>query len=53
MKTLFISDLDGTLLTKEGKVSAYSSERLNAMLDRGMLFTYATERSADSAKRAT
>ncbi len=53
MKTLFISDLDGTLLTKEGKVSAYSSERLNAMLDRGMLFTYATARSADSAKRAT
>ncbi|MDE6058600.1 MAG: Cof-type HAD-IIB family hydrolase [Clostridia bacterium] len=53
MKTLFVSDLDGTLLTKEGRVSDYSCERLNRMLDAGMTFTYATARSAVSARRAT
>ncbi len=53
MKTLFVSDLDGTLLTQEGSVSAYSCERLNPLLERGMVFTYATARSAVSARRAT
>ena len=52
MKTLFVSDLDGTLLTKEERVSAYSLEHLNALLARGMLFTYATARSVGSAARA-
>lgn len=52
MKTLFVSDLDGTLLTKDEKVSAYSRERLNRLVDAGMLFTFATARSASSAKRA-
>lgn len=53
MGTLFVSDLDGTLLTKDEVVSAYSVERLNKLLDAGILFTYATARSAISAKRAT
>ena len=52
MKTLFVSDLDGTLLTKEERVSAYSIEHLNRLVDRGMIFTFATARSAWSAKRA-
>ena len=52
MNTLFVSDLDGTLLTKEECVSAYSLEHLNALLDRGMRFTYATARSVGSAARA-
>ena len=52
MKTLFVSDLDGTLLTKEENVSAYSLEHLNALIARGMLFTYATARSVGSAVRA-
>ena len=52
MKTLFVSDLDGTLLTKEERVSEYSRERLNGMIERGLLFTYATARSYESALRA-
>ena len=53
MKTLFVTDLDGTLLTKDERVSEYSRERLNRMIERGLLFTYATARSFDSARRAT
>ena len=52
MKTLFVTDLDGTLLTREERVSAYSCEKLNRLIDAGMLFTYATARSARSAENA-
>ncbi len=52
MNTLFVTDLDGTLLTREEKVSPYSCEHLNRLIDAGMLFTYATARSARSAFRA-
>ncbi len=52
MNTLFVSDLDGTLLTKEERVSDYSLEHLNALIARGMNFTYATARSVGSAVRA-
>lgn len=34
-------------------MSAYSRERLNGMIARGLLFTYATARSFESAQRAT
>ena len=52
MKTLFVTDLDGTLLTKDERVSAYSRERLNRLIENGLLFTYATARSFESARRA-
>lgn len=52
MKTLFVSDLDGTLLTKEERVSDYSRELINRLIGAGMTFTYATARSACSAARA-
>ena len=52
MKTLFITDLDGTLLTKEGRVSAYSRERINRLVKEGMLFSFASARSPASARRA-
>ncbi len=52
MKTLFVSDLDGTLLTKDERVSDYSQEHLNALLAQGVNFTYATARSVGSAVRA-
>ncbi|MDE6411289.1 MAG: Cof-type HAD-IIB family hydrolase [Clostridia bacterium] len=52
MKKLFVTDLDGTLLTKEERVSEYSRERLNRMIERGLLFTFATARSYESAKKA-
>lgn len=53
MKTLYVSDLDGTLLTREERVPAYSVERLNRLMDAGMVFTFATARAAWSARNAT
>ncbi len=49
MKTLFISDLDGTLLNRDSTLSAYTCRTLERLTDQGMLFTYATARSIDSA----
>lgn len=52
MKTLFVSDLDGTLLTKNECVSAYSVEHINSLIDRGLSLTFATARSVHGAKGA-
>lgn len=49
MKTLYISDLDGTLLTADMKISENSLNIINALIDEGMIFTYATARSISSA----
>lgn len=53
MKTLFVTDLDGTLLTKDQVVSEYSKRIINVLVDNGMLFTYATARSAETADIVT
>lgn len=52
MRTLFVTDLDGTLLTSNECVSEYSREHLNALLSKGVSFTFATARSVGSALRA-
>lgn len=49
MKTLYVTDLDGTLLTKDQVVSEYSKCVINELVDNGMLFTYATARSLETA----
>lgn len=49
MKTLYVSDLDGTLLTSDMKISKNSLNIINALSDEGMIFTYATARSISSA----
>lgn len=46
MKTLSISDLDGTLLTPEGMIPDDTAKMINGLIDGGMLFTVATARSA-------
>ncbi len=46
---LYISDLDGTLLSSSGSLSAESIQRLNRMIDGGLKFTIATARNYDSA----
>lgn len=48
-KVLYVSDLDGTLLNTRDKISDYSVETINALVEKGMLFTYATARSLVSA----
>lgn len=53
MKTLYVSDLDGTLLTPEHRISPYSLAVLNRLTERGMPFTYATARSIHSAVLVT
>ena len=45
MKTLYITDLDGTLLDANSQVSTEAVEVLNPMLDDGLLFTVATART--------
>lgn len=47
-KTLFISDLDGTLLDKNAKLSKDTAERINALTKAGVMITYATARTVRS-----
>ena len=52
-KVLYVTDLDGTLLNKNDRVSKRSIEIINRLVDRGMQFTYATARSLVSASVVT
>lgn len=51
--TLFVSDLDGTLLTPDQRLSEFTLSTINALVDDGMLFTYATARSFETASAVT
>lgn len=53
MKTLYVTDLDGTLLSSQKKISEYSIQVINELVKNGMLFTYATARSLSSASTVT
>ena len=53
MKVLYVTDLDGTLLNRHDRVSAFSVRVINELVDRGLLFTYATARSLMSASGVT
>lgn len=44
-RTLYVTDLDGTLLGPDKRVSDKSAEIINRLIGRGMLFSYATARS--------
>ncbi|MDE7416014.1 MAG: HAD family hydrolase [Lachnospiraceae bacterium] len=44
-KVLYITDLDGTLLHHNERISAWSRDTLNRLIEKGMLFSYATARS--------
>lgn len=45
MKTLYITDLDGTFLNENGVVSEQSRKIINQLSEKGMLFSVATARS--------
>ncbi|MFC5469045.1 HAD family hydrolase [Cohnella suwonensis] len=49
MSTLYVSDLDGTLLNGEKRVGEETARILNGLIDRGLHFTVATARSFESA----
>ena len=53
MKTLYLTDLDGTLLRANQQISEFSLQTINAALRKGTLFSYATARSFSSAQRVT
>lgn len=44
-KTLFVSDLDGTLLDSAGRLTRETSDIINGMVERGLKFSFATARS--------
>ncbi len=48
MSSLYISDLDGTLLTGEGSLSPVTFSALQDLLEKGVLFTTASARSVAS-----
>ena len=49
MKTLYISDMDGTLLQSDGRMSEFTKEKLNEFYKKGIPFSVATARSMISA----
>ncbi len=53
MKELYVTDLDGTLLNRQDRISPFSVRVINELVDKGLLFTYATARSLVSASRVT
>ena len=53
MKTLYISDLDGTLLRSDQRLSTFTAETINRLVEEGMYFSYATARSIITARKAT
>lgn len=53
MKTLYISDLDGTLLDSNASITQKTSEILNRLTELGLNFSFATARTAASAVRIT
>ena len=53
MKILYVSDLDGTLLNKDSMISRKTIDIINALVEKGMYFTFATARSISSAYSIT
>ena len=49
-RTLFVSDLDGTLLGPGAVLSAYSRQALRSLIADGVLFTVATARTSPSIR---
>ena len=52
-KILYISDLDGTLLNTSIEISDYTAEAVNSLIDKGMIFSYATARSRYTSSKLT
>lgn len=53
MKTLYVSDLDGTLLRSDERTSEETNRVVNELVRRGGSFTYATARSYFTARKVT
>ncbi len=53
MKTLYVSDLDSTLLNSKAQLSPFTIQTLNTLTKRGLKFSFATARSAVTATAVT
>lgn len=53
MKTLYVTDLDGTLLDSTPKTSEYTNSTINSLINAGAVITYATARSLVTTKLVT
>ena len=53
MSTLYITDLDATLLNTSAKISDYTRDTINALMEKGMYFSFATARSDETALAVT
>lgn len=51
MKTLYVSDLDGTLLNSKQQTSAFTNQTINRLVSHGMIFSYATARSFKTSSK--
>lgn len=50
-KTLYLSDLDGTLLQNDATLSPFACRELTRLIQKGLLFTVSTARSTDTVCR--
>ena len=53
MKTLYVSDLDGTLLNSKERLSDFTINIINSLVRNEMVFSYATARSLVTASKVT
>lgn len=53
MRTLYVTDLDGTLLRSDVSTSDYTNRTINRLAQQGMLFSYATARSYSTSVKVT
>jgi len=53
MRTLYVSDLDKTLLRSDQRTSEFTNRTVNELVGKGMLFSYATARSYVTSVKVT
>ena len=53
MKTLYVSDLDSTLLRSDATLSDFTINIINSLCEKGLVFSFATARSAKTAAAVT
>lgn len=51
MKTLYVSDLDGTLLNSDALLSDYTIRQINQLIEKGIMFSVATARSRSAIEK--